>query len=482
MIDVDSLKVTELKAELAARGLSTKGLKKELVARLEEAYAAEEQGSTTTATEPDVAPKPTDNNDTDADMSKDEQSTKDEAKKISSVVDPVPEPKAAPAELDIIMAPKPIAAPEDQTGSDVLNPVTGTPALSQEGLVDTTMTAPSKKRSLQEADGDASSGTAGSGGEPSKKLRPLENRQDIIAAATASVEADARRRSAAPSPSPAPNSASATARSTSTTSTFLEEDSNTAGSPTEERKMAAPERRIDARSLMEKQVKQAVMDRHHVGPTSEGSAPESPKSSGDQTGATGSGNTKRALVITNFVRPLTVNQVKRMLAEFGEVEVLWMDNIRTHCYVTYKESASALTALEKVDGYVFPKETGKALHPLLMTSEMAAKFVEDAETAQKAGQRPVIFTGAEPVPAIPATVVPPRRRSIVVAPEPAPPKPVIQEEETTDVFKRSHTLQSPVLQAKCIFKMTTAKPALYYKPAKEPPSVSEATPNAPEVI
>ncbi|KAF9002050.1 hypothetical protein BGZ52_009713 [Haplosporangium bisporale] len=172
-----------------------------------------------------------------------------------------------------------------------------------------------------------------------------------------------------------------------------------------------------------------------------------------------------------------------MLAEFGEVEVLWMDNIRTHCYVTYKDSASAQTAFEKVDGYVFPKETGKALHPLLMTSEMAAKFVEDAEAAQKASQRPVIYTGAEPVPAIPVTV--PRRRSVVAAPAPAPapapPKPVIQEEETEAVFTRSHTLQSPVLQAKCNFKLTSTEPRIYYKPAREPPSVGEA-PTAPAVI
>lgn len=170
---------------------------------------------------------------------------------------------------------------------------------------------------------------------------------------------------------------------------------------------------------------------------------------------------------------------------------------------------------------MFPKETGKALNPLLMTSEMAAKFVEDAEAAQKAGQRPVIYTGAEPVPAIPVTV--PRRRSVVAAPAPAPapipapapPKHVIQEEETEGIFAgncyifcsldrekyrvcqhsllnsefplilaiftRSHTLQSPALQAKCNFKLTSAEPRLYYMPSKEPPSVGKV-PTAPAVI
>lgn len=56
--------------------------------------------------------------------------------------------------------------------------------------------------------------------------------------------------------------------------------------------------------------------------------------------------TTRSLAITNFVRPLTVPQVTRMLAEFGEVEVFWMDSIKSHCYVTaslYNDSGRCAT-------------------------------------------------------------------------------------------------------------------------------------------
>lgn len=43
--DLSKLKVVELKAELAARGLDTKGIKAMLVSRLEAALAAEKSGT-----------------------------------------------------------------------------------------------------------------------------------------------------------------------------------------------------------------------------------------------------------------------------------------------------------------------------------------------------------------------------------------------------------------------------------------------------
>ncbi|KAF9415982.1 hypothetical protein BGZ94_010338 [Podila epigama] len=489
MIDVNTLKVTELKAELTSRGLSTKGLKKELITRLEEAYAAEEKGITSHATEPDVAPKSSESSSTDPDHTTAEASTEAEDTDISEVVEPIAEPSAASAESDIVTAPTPVAAPT--ASSTTLDPVVGTPTLTMEGVIDTTTSGTaadasdnsSKKRSLSETQTEGGGTT-----ESSKRLRPLESRDDIIAAATASIEADTRRRSTAPSPSPAPHS-SASRNSISISSTVTEASpSTTSGSPSEDRPTGATLRKFDARSLMEKQVKIAAMDRTAEDQKSEAVSkapqqesphpPESTEAKHDTADSEPRVST-RSLVITNFVRPLTVNQVKRMLSEYGEIEVLWMDNIRTHCYVTYKDDASADKAFEGVDGQVFPKETGKALKPYSITPEAAATSIANAEAAQNAGKRPVIFTGKEAVPAVPAALAT-RASAAAAATEataPARSAALTSNGAEAKVEPKVEQQQVPVINVALLFKMTEAKPALYYKALKEPPSAKAPTPS-----
>jgi hypothetical protein len=46
---------------------------------------------------------------------------------------------------------------------------------------------------------------------------------------------------------------------------------------------------------------------------------------------------------------------------------------------------------------VFPQETGKPLKPYFITAEAARDSIAAAELAQKAGKKPVIYTGVEPV-------------------------------------------------------------------------------------
>ena len=41
-----------------------------------------------------------------------------------------------------------------------------------------------------------------------------------------------------------------------------------------------------------------------------------------------------SLKIERFVRPFTLNALKDMLAEFGTRVDFWMDQIKTHCYIT----------------------------------------------------------------------------------------------------------------------------------------------------
>ncbi|KAF9926249.1 hypothetical protein FBU30_004144 [Linnemannia zychae] len=503
MIDPSSLKVTELKAELTARGLSTKGVKKDLVERLEQALSND--GTVTgSATEPDVASKDVDmNKPMDGNTSTVEQAqptTQEEAKEIAQITPPITQPVAAAAEGDIIMTVAPVPAPESVTepASSVEgvqatttatvkpDPVEKSSELTREGLIDTTMAEPSvadqpstdsKKRSLNFED------TAGAEGNdeasesketPAKRQKAIainrDGNEQVIAAAKESLEADARRRSTAPSPSPIPPTQQG---HTASTSAITEEsktqgevtDSEQAGS-TEDKKPTSAERR-DPRSQFQRQVQLAALGRKSstalkssiASPTATSAStttPESVQSEGPikDTNPTA----KRALTITNFVRPLVVSQVKRLLSESGEIEKLWLDNIKTHCYVIFKEEAEAEKAYKQTDNLKYPPETGKNLKPYFITSEAAYKSIAAAEEAQKAGKRPVIYTGQEPLPTEKPKAVPKPKAPIVV-----------QKDEAKVIFKRA---QVQVVQPTELFSMTKAKPMLYYKAVKEPPSAS----------
>ncbi|KAG0282227.1 Apoptotic chromatin condensation inducer in the nucleus [Linnemannia gamsii] len=525
MIDANSLKVTELKAELTARGLSTKGVKKDLVTRLEEAMATD--GTVTgSVTEPDVAPKDTDMDSTKNDNKDDNASTSEqgtpttqqEAKEIAQITPPVAEPVAAPAEADIVMASAPVPAPASATkpafsiegiqastaATITPDPAAVTSTLSQEGLIDTTMSnAPpaqteSKKRSLETDDTTSFSGSSNEGSSsgtkeaPAKKHKAIainrDGNEQIIAAAKESLEADARRRSAAPSPSPAPSAHPGRTLSTSTIATVAEvatppagatdsetADSITTGSPlgprspSEDKRVGGNERR-DVRSQFQRSIQLAAQDRQteatsksaSASPTT-GAAIVLPESASAQAPVEDLNPTaKRALTITNFVRPLVISQVKRMLSEYGEIETLWLDSIKTHCYVIFKETAEAENAYNATNNVVFPQETGKPLKPHFITAEAARDSIAAAELAQKAGKKPVIYTGMEPI--APATAPAAERTRA----EPKAKTPIVVQRVSAGViFKRP---QVQVVQPTELFNMTKAKPMLYYKAVKEPPA------------
>ncbi|KAG0280965.1 hypothetical protein BGZ95_007640 [Linnemannia exigua] len=522
MVDFNSLKVTELKEELTKRGLSTKGVKKELVARLEEALASD--GTTMdSATEPDVAPKDTDmehsindnNNGNASNTGQKKSTTQAEAQEIAQIAPPIAEPVAAPAVAEVVMAPAPVPAPASATqpASSIEgvepaaaatikpDPVEGTSMLTQEGLIDTTMSsAPSvdqptesKKRSLESDDTSrASSSNNGASASdsketPAKKQKSIainrEGNEHIIAAAKETLDADTRRRSAAPSPSPAPSAHPGRALSTGTIATVAEvstpstagTDSEAAGSsttgstagprsPTEDKR---PERR-DVRSQMQRQIQLAAQDRRPdatnrsatVSPTMTSTPVVLPvPAQVEALTADANPTVKRALTITNFLRPLTIPQVRRELAQYGEIETLWLDNIKTHCYVIYKEAEEAEKACEQTNNVVFPKETGRPLKPYIITAEAARRSIDAADQAQKAGKKPVIYTGQEPTEKPKAALKP--KAPIAV-----------QKAEAGVIFKRP---QVQVVQPTELFSMTKAKPMLYYKAVKAPPA-----PAAPE--
>ncbi|KAI1315094.1 hypothetical protein EDD11_001336 [Mortierella claussenii] len=488
MIDVNSLKVTELKAELTARGLPTKGLKKELVTRLEEALAAEGTTSapTESSSEPEVAakePKDVEPPQRDSEDQKMEAAVQ-EAQEIAEVVRPVAEPVAAAAETDIVMDAVPVPAIKDEAtlpvssseSAAVLEPIVGTPTLLQEGLVDTTMfsetvdSTVSKKRSLENDQAPPTSTTSigrdspTTPTAPAKRLKALINREEsdkIAVAAKESVEADALRRSAAPSPSPVP----ARTSSVSSIAPVIEEGSPASSSNTSSEPLSPLDglksgtggvgRRLDMRSVMERQIKLAALDRKPDSSTLKSGTASSTvtkpastvESSTDTTlepAADIPADAPRALVITNFVRPLTVNQVKRMLSEFGEVE--------------FNEASAAAKAYTQVKGQVFPKETGKPLEPHFITAEAATQSIQAAEEAQRNGKKPVIFKGG---------VISPKRGAPIT----------LRKDDAEVIFRRDKVEIAQVVQPADLFKMTTTQPALYYKPVKEAPILATLAEN-----
>ncbi|RUS15364.1 hypothetical protein BC937DRAFT_92542, partial [Endogone sp. FLAS-F59071] len=88
-----------------------------------------------------------------------------------------------------------------------------------------------------------------------------------------------------------------------------------------------------------------------------------------------------SIYIKGFVRPLTQQQVKRLVGQYGEVEQLWIDNIKTHCYVTYTTPAAAKAARAAIHDIKFPADTGRQLHVGLVPSDLVARMIPEEERA-----------------------------------------------------------------------------------------------------
>ncbi|KAG0269221.1 hypothetical protein DFQ27_004461 [Actinomortierella ambigua] len=533
-MDLNSLKVTELRSELSARGLSTKGVKKDLVARLEEALANEaSSGSGTTPTNNDDSNE--DNKDNATPMDQDSlastTTTTDnklttESNELAKIAPPTTASNDDAAQ--VASAPVPIPASAPGTTLSSLEPVVGTPSLVQEGLVDTTSTAasvPTEKASASAPVESVEMKTAGAGqkrskadqekddgeevdkegtkeddkdqeGRSAKKARHGSATTSTSAATLSATAAEVDRRSDAPSPSPL-QSAVATLSPVQSNNSSISSSGGVGReeiSPEADRK--GGERRIDARSLMERQVHQAVKDRvsdHDKGSstdaqdTTAGSGPaQAEKAKGKEDQPVGQ---DRALTIINFVRPLTLPQVKRMLSEFGEVEHFWMDSIKTHCYVTYQTVEMAQKAYKGVEGVVFPKETGKALEAHFISAEDALWSSEEGEKAQNNRQRPTVFLGgpsaSEKRKAEEARHKMSRTKEEAMSAAEAsrPSTSVIgkgDSDEKTMATSTASARQVPprqVVQPNELFQRTTTLPVLYFKALVDPPAKPTPTIN-----
>ncbi|UZJ54937.1 hypothetical protein CBS101457_004257 [Exobasidium rhododendri] len=77
----------------------------------------------------------------------------------------------------------------------------------------------------------------------------------------------------------------------------------------------------------------------------------------------------RSIYVVGLIRPLTLPSFRAKVEEFGilggegikEGNEIWLDGIKSHAYVTYQDIQSAIQAKEAMTGSIYPPETGKKL-------------------------------------------------------------------------------------------------------------------------
>ncbi|KAK9062242.1 hypothetical protein SSX86_019428 [Deinandra increscens subsp. villosa] len=173
-----------------------------------------------------------------------------------------------------------------------------------------------------------------------------------------------------------------------------------------------------------------------------------------------------SLRIDNFLRPFTLKAVQEFLGKTGTVVSFWMDQIKTHCYVTYASIEEATETRNAVCNLQWPVNGGR----LLM-----ADFVDPQEVKNRVEPPP-------PSPAIPATTtIPPstttmqptqpspRLKQQLPPPPSLPPPPPLS--NPPPARNRAppppEKIDPPIVTLDDLFKKTRAIPRIYYLPLSD---------------
>ncbi|KAL7089953.1 hypothetical protein ACP275_12G009300 [Erythranthe tilingii] len=194
-----------------------------------------------------------------------------------------------------------------------------------------------------------------------------------------------------------------------------------------------------------------------------------------------------SLRIDRFLRPFTLKAVQELLGKTGTVTSFWMDQIKTHCYVSYSSVEEALETRNAVYNLQWPSNGGRLL---------LAEFVDPQEvkTHVEAPLASPLTPSTSTVPAFATTQphqpnVPPQpsprqqiqRHQLAPPTLPPPPPPMLSNpplvRERLQLSRDrinlppppplSEKVDPPIVTLDDLFRKTKAIPRIYYLPLSD---------------
>ncbi|GKV25317.1 hypothetical protein SLEP1_g34773 [Rubroshorea leprosula] len=180
-----------------------------------------------------------------------------------------------------------------------------------------------------------------------------------------------------------------------------------------------------------------------------------------------------SLRIDRFLRPFTLKAVQELLGKTGNVTSFWMDQIKTHCYVTYSSVEEAIETRNAIYNLQWPPNGGQLL---------VAEFVDPQEVKMRLEALPQTPS----TPGASKTAVPPSQstkqpeplprqqvsRQQLPPPSALPPPPPLS--SPSSVRERlsfppppPEKIDPPIVTLDDLFQKTKATPRIYYLPLSE---------------
>ncbi|KAL4578005.1 hypothetical protein LXL04_014120 [Taraxacum kok-saghyz] len=175
-----------------------------------------------------------------------------------------------------------------------------------------------------------------------------------------------------------------------------------------------------------------------------------------------------SLRIDHFLRPFTLKAVQELLGKTGTVVSFWMDNIKTHCYVTYESVEEAIETRNAICNLQWPVNGGRLLMADFVDPQEVKNRVDPPpppppaaiqppQPSPRLQQHPPSFPTTTQSPRVPIQKQqlppppPPVREVAVAVPVAAPPPPPPQ-------------VEPPIVTLDDLFRKTRATPRIYYLP------------------